>query len=69
MFRDCPHVKEMFNQAHQVELRGEPALQPVSLASSVYAYAKHIDDPTVLTEAIFRIAHKHVRYLVWKIGG
>ena len=60
MFRDCPHVKEMFNQAHQVELRGEQALQPISLASSVYAYAKHIDDPSVLTEAIMRIAHKHV---------
>jgi len=43
-----------------VELHGEKAAQPLSLACSVGAYAKFIDDPLRLTPVINRIAHKHV---------
>lgn len=55
MFRDFPQVKALFNQNHQ-----KNGQQPRALANAVLAYARHIDNPAVLGDAIQLIVHKHV---------
>ncbi|MDR6197555.1 NO-inducible flavohemoprotein [Siphonobacter sp. SORGH_AS_0500] len=50
-----PELKNVFNSANQ-----RTGAQPTALAMSVLAYAEHIDNPEVLSQAINRIAHKHV---------
>lgn len=48
------------SQTHQVERKESRAHQPASLAAAVHAYAANIDNLGVLTEAVERIAQKHV---------
>lgn len=61
MLSENSEVKALFNPTHQVELPGEErARQPWSLACAVHAYAAHVDDLGALTEAVERIAQKHV---------
>ena len=61
MFPKYPEVKSLFNQSHQRVEPGEKfAHQPRSLANAVYAYANNIDDLSVLSAAVERIAEKHV---------
>eukprot|EP00873_Tetraselmis_striata_P015776 jgi/Tetstr1/436040/TSEL_024919.t1 len=64
MLTNNPSVSELFNKTHQVEMGGEKAFQPNALACSVHAYAAHIDDLGALTEAVERIAQKHVSLMV-----
>lgn len=77
-----PSVAEMFNPAHQVELKeGEKAQQPWSLACAVHAYAANVDNLGALARAVEVIAQKHVSLsvlpehydvvaenLIWAIG-
>ena len=51
-----PMIRDLFNQSHH----GESGSQPKALASAVLAYAQNIDNLGVLTEAVERIAQKHV---------
>lgn len=55
MFERYPHVRQIFNQAHQ---RG--GTQPRALANAVIAYASNIDNLAVLGAAVERIVQKHV---------
>ncbi len=55
MFRDNPELKHIFNQGNQHSTK-----QPTALAMAVLAYAEHIDDPSVLRNALTNISHKHV---------
>ncbi|MGV3558783.1 NO-inducible flavohemoprotein [Larkinella arboricola] len=55
MLTHNPELKNVFNSANQ-----RTGAQPTALAMSVLAYAEHIDNPGVLTQAVGRIAHKHV---------
>lgn len=65
MLSENSDVKAMFNPSHQVELPGEErAKQPWSLACAVHAYAANIDNLPALTEAVERIAQKHVSLYV-----
>lgn len=50
-----PQVQPLFNQAHQASGR-----QPRALASSILAYAKHIENLAPLKGAVERITNKHV---------
>jgi nitric oxide dioxygenase len=59
LLRDIPSLKNIFNAANQAHMA-----QPRALAHAVYAYAKHIDDPSVLMPAIELIANKHASLLV-----
>ena len=54
MLEGNPELKSVFNQAHQ--MKGE---QQMSLAVAVLAYAKNIENPSVLAGAVRRIAQKH----------
>ncbi|HEX4879311.1 MAG TPA: globin domain-containing protein, partial [Limnobacter sp.] len=54
MFARYPQVKQFFNPAHQAQ-----GTQPRALANAVLAYARHIDNPTVLMSAVTRMANKH----------
>lgn len=54
MLEGNPELKNVFNQAHQ--MKGE---QQMSLAVAVLAYAKNIENPSVLAGAVRRIAQKH----------
>lgn len=47
-------LKNVFNSANQ-----QSGAQPTALAMSI-AYAEHIDNPSVLTHAVNRIANRHV---------
>lgn len=55
MFQHNPELREIFNQGHQ-----RSGTQQQALAMAVAAYARHIDDPSVLMPVLERIAHKHV---------
>ncbi len=55
MFKHNPELREVFNQGHQ-----RNGAQQQALAMAVAAYARHIDDPSVLAPVLERIAHKHV---------
>lgn len=55
MFTHNPELREVFNQGHQ-----RSGVQQQALAMAVAAYARHIDDPSVLAPVLERIAHKHV---------
>lgn len=55
MFAAHPELKEVFNQSHQRS--GE---QPAALAGAIVAYATHIDDLGVLSDALKTIIQKHV---------
>src|SRR3954465_7345010 len=50
-----PELKNVFNSANQ-----RTNAQPTALAMAVLAYAENIDDPSVLKNAVNRIAYKHV---------
>lgn len=61
MLSENSPVKDMFNPTHQVVLPGEvKARQPYALACSIHAYAANIDNLGALSEAVERIAQKHV---------
>ena len=54
MFRENPEVKSFFNPAHQ-----KSGGQQRALAAAICAYAKHIENPVVLADAVELIAQKH----------
>jgi len=54
MFRENPEVKEYFNAAHQAS-----GSQQGALAASVCAFAKNIETPENLSQAVSLIANKH----------
>ena len=49
-------IRDLFNQSHH----GETGSQPKALAQAVLAYARNIDNLSVLAGAVERIAQKHV---------
>ena len=55
MFSKYPLTATFFNPAHQ-----QKGTQPRALANAVLAYAKHIDNPAVLMNAVTLIVNKHV---------
>lgn len=55
MLTKNPELRNVFNQANQ-----HTGAQPTALAMAVLAYAEHIDDPSVLVNALQRIGSKHV---------
>lgn len=55
MFSKYPVTATFFNPAHQ-----QKGSQPRALANAVLAYAKHIDNPAVLMNAVNLIVNKHV---------
>jgi len=55
MFRNNPEVNVFFNPAHQ-----QSGAQQHALASVICAYARHIDNPGQLRQALEVIFHKHV---------
>lgn len=57
LFRD-EHIKNLFNHANQ----GENGSQVQALAAAILAYAQNIENLSVLTPVIERIAHKHIGY-------
>lgn len=59
MFRDNPELKDVFNLAHQ-----KSGAQPVALFNAILAYARHLNNPAVLSQAIERIAQKHTGFLI-----
>lgn len=54
LLKENPDLNNVFNQANQ--LNGH---QPAALATSLYAYATHIDDLGALSPAVEKICHKH----------
>lgn len=59
LFRFNPELKNMFNMRNQQSGR-----QQFALFSAIAAYAKNIENPSVLAAAIERIAHKHTSFNV-----
>ncbi|UTW13924.1 NO-inducible flavohemoprotein [Marinobacterium rhizophilum] len=59
MFRDNPELKDVFNLAHQTS-----GAQPVALFNAILAYARHLHNPAVLSQAVERIAQKHTGFLI-----
>lgn len=55
MFSHNPEVREYFNPAHQ-----HAGSQQRALAGAICAYARHIDNPGALSDAVELIAQKHV---------
>lgn len=55
MFSKYPATATFFNPAHQ-----QKGTQPRALANAVLAYARHIDNPAVLMNAVTLIVNKHV---------
>ncbi|MCR2746845.1 NO-inducible flavohemoprotein [Limnobacter parvus] len=55
MFSKYPVTATFFNPTHQ-----QKGTQPRALANAVLAYAKHIDNPAVLMNAVTLIVNKHV---------
>src|SRR3954470_15421754 len=55
MLSQNPELKNVFNSANQ-----RTNAQPTALAMAVLAYAENIDDPSVLKNAVNKIANKHV---------
>lgn len=54
MFKNHDELRNIFNMSHQ-----EQGSQREALFNAIAAYAVNIDNPTVLTPAIMKIAHKH----------
>ncbi len=54
MLGEHPELKNVFNMSHQTSGK-----QPFALFSAIAAYAKNIDDISVLNHAVSRIANKH----------
>jgi len=59
MFRENPELKDIFNLSHQ-----HSGQQPVALFNAILAYARHLDNPAVLAQAVERIAHKHTGFQI-----
>ena len=59
MFEHNPELKDIFNMSHQ-----KTGGQPVALFNAIAAYAKHIETPEVLMDAVERIAQKHTSFNV-----
>lgn len=60
LFHDHPSLMGVFNMSHQgPDFKGS---QPHALAQAVHAYAVNINNLGALTEAVTRIAHKHVTH-------
>ncbi|EPS38267.1 hypothetical protein H072_8102 [Dactylellina haptotyla CBS 200.50] len=59
MHRDIPELHEIFNQANQ-----KNGHQARALATAVLAYAKYIDNLSVLGEAVELICQKHASLLI-----
>lgn len=57
MFAHNPELQHVFNMTHQKTGR-----QPAALFDAIAAYATHIDNLEVLTNAVIRIAHKHTSF-------
>jgi len=55
MFEHNPELKNVFNLANQ-----RTGKQQMALAASVLAYARNIEDPSVLLPTVNKIGHKHV---------
>ncbi|NOU49943.1 NO-inducible flavohemoprotein [Pseudoalteromonas sp. JBTF-M23] len=55
LFTHNPELKHIFNMTNQ-----QTGKQHFALFNAIAAYATHIDNPSVLQEAISRINHKHV---------
>jgi nitric oxide dioxygenase len=55
MFRECPEVRALFNQAHQAS-----GTQQRALANAVLKYARHIDQLDALGPLVGQIVSKHV---------
>lgn len=53
-----PAIRDLFNQSHQQG--AEPQVQALALA--VLAYARNIDKPSVLAQAVERVAQKHIGF-------
>eukprot|EP00213_Chloropicon_mariensis_P004074 CAMPEP_0197471532 /NCGR_PEP_ID=MMETSP1309-20131121/2487_1 /TAXON_ID=464262 /ORGANISM="Genus nov. species nov., Strain RCC998" /LENGTH=422 /DNA_ID=CAMNT_0043009339 /DNA_START=172 /DNA_END=1440 /DNA_ORIENTATION=- len=60
MLGENEDVRALFNPSHQIEMNGNRAHQPWSLASAIHAYACNIDNLGALGPAVNRIAEKHV---------
>ena len=56
MFERYPEVKTQFDMSAQAN-----GTQPAKLATAVYSYATHIDDPEALQAMVDQIAHRHVQ--------
>lgn len=54
LFQD-PAMRDLFNQSNH----GETGSQPKALAGAVLAYARNIENPSVLAAALERISQKH----------
>ena len=59
MFRCNPELKDIFNMTNQHSGR-----QQFALFSAIAAYAKNIDNLSVLTETVERVAHKHTSFFI-----
>lgn len=59
MFRENPELKDVFNLSHQ-----HSGQQPVALFNAILAYARYLDNPAVLAQAVERIAQKHTGFLI-----
>ena len=56
MFHNYPEVKQQFDMSAQAD-----GSQPAKLATAVYSYAAHLDEPEALKSMIRRIALRHVQ--------
>ena len=56
MFHNYPEVKQQFNMSAQAD-----GSQPAKLATAIYSYAAHLDNPEALKSMIKRIADRHVQ--------
>lgn len=54
MFKHNPELKNVFNMGNQQNQK-----QQMSLALAILAYAENIENPSVLSEAVTKIGHKH----------
>ncbi|KAK8134959.1 flavohemoprotein [Apiospora sp. TS-2023a] len=54
-----PELRNVFNKTSQ-----ETGAQPRALAGAVFAYASYVDDLGKLSDAVARIAHKHVSLMI-----
>ncbi|MFT6899629.1 MAG: nitric oxide dioxygenase, partial [Paraglaciecola sp.] len=59
MFSHNPELKNIFNMANQTNGR-----QQFALFSAIAAYAKNIDNLSVLGETVERVAHKHTSFFI-----
>lgn len=56
LFEKHPELKGQFDMAAQAD-----GSQPEKLATAVYTYAAHIDDPAALKSMVEKVAHRHVQ--------